>query len=196
MTFKLTKRAIDRTGLKYGRLLVIEPVGRNNHSQILWKCLCDCGTEAVLPAPQLGHRANSCGCLKKDSPLLKHKKKNCESPFWKGTGEISGYKLNKIKSTASRRSIEYNVTDEYIWELFKKQKGLCALSGVVISFGAKGRELGTASLDRIDSNLGYIEGNVQWLHKDVNLMKMNLEEKVFLDFCEKIVDNKRNLNER
>jgi hypothetical protein len=34
---------------------------------------------------------------------------------------------------------------------------------------------------------GYIEGNLQWLHKRINIMKGNMNEKEFLDFCEAIV---------
>ena len=30
---------------------------------------------------------------------------------------------------------------------------------------------GTASLDRIDSTKGYVRGNIQWVHKDINWFK-------------------------
>lgn len=45
----------------------------------------------------------------------------------------------------------------------------------------------TASLDRIDSSKGYIPGNVQWVHKDVNKMKLALSEKRLLELCTLIV---------
>ena len=48
----------------------------------------------------------------------------------------------------------------------------------------------TASLDRIDSNKGYTIDNVQWVHKDINKMKMDLEEDVFIDNCKLIIENK------
>jgi hypothetical protein len=44
----------------------------------------------------------------------------------------------------------------------------------------------TASLDRIDSSKGYIEGNLQWVHKDVNIMKMDLSQVEFIDYCVKV----------
>jgi hypothetical protein len=78
------------------------------------------------------------------------------------------------------------VEDDYIWELFLKQDRKCALSGLPIEFGTKGRELGTASLDRIDSTKGYTPENVQWLHKDINQMKMDLTEQKFIDLCKKV----------
>lgn len=34
---------------------------------------------------------------------------------------------------------------------------------------------------------GYVDGNVQWVHKDVNFMKSDLEQSRFIDLCAKIV---------
>jgi hypothetical protein len=155
---ELTKRAKDRTGEVYGQLTVIRALRRNKHSQIVWECKCSCGCITEVPSGQLGHRTKSCGCLKKGTN--KNSRASChaagsESPYWKGIGEISGYKLSK-------------------------------LSGLPIEFGTKGRELGTASLDRIDSTKGYTPENVQWLHKDINQMKMDLTEQKFIDLCKKV----------
>jgi hypothetical protein len=47
----------------------------------------------------------------------------------------------------------------------------------------KGKQKGTASLDRIDSLVGYIKGNVQWVHKDVNVSKMDFDESYFRQLC-------------
>ncbi|NBW29230.1 hypothetical protein EBR37_02510, partial [bacterium] len=38
---------------------------------------------------------------------------------------------------------------------------------------------------------GYIEGNVQWVHKRVNIMKGNMLEQEFLDFCEAVVNKNK-----
>lgn len=56
---------------------------------------------------------------------------------------------------------------------------------------------GTASLDRIDSSKGYIEGNVQWVHKYVNVMKWDFSMEEFLDICRKIcITNPANEEQR
>ena len=44
------------------------------------------------------------------------------------------------------------------------------------------------SLDRIDSNNGYVEGNVQWVHKDVNMMKKDYNQEYFINIC-KLITN-------
>lgn len=53
----------------------------------------------------------------------------------------------------------------------------------------KGQSNITASLDRIDSSKGYVEGNVQWVHKDVNYIKQDLEESYFKKLCKLITEN-------
>ena len=47
----------------------------------------------------------------------------------------------------------------------------------------------TASIDRIDSSIGYVIGNVQWVHKQVNFMKGTMEQKEFIKFC-KLISSK------
>lgn len=124
----------------------------------------------------------SCGCKRR---------KNLH-PKWNGIGDISGNYIDSIKRGAKSRSLDFTITKEYIWDLFLKQDRKCALSGVdiVINFQVSYGLKHTASLDRIDSTRGYIEGNVQWVHQDINYMKSNYTQKYFIDICKKIA--KRN----
>ena len=54
----------DLTGLKFGRLTVIERVGSNKHKEAVWKCRCECGNFCDIGSYCLksGH-TQSCGCL-------------------------------------------------------------------------------------------------------------------------------------
>jgi hypothetical protein len=47
----------------------------------------------------------------------------------------------------------------------------------------KGQQEQTMSLDRIDNNKGYVEDNVQWVHKILQPIKMGMSEKEFLEWC-------------
>lgn len=112
---------------------------------------------------------------------------------YKGYEELSGTRWSSYQVGAQRRGFEFNITIEYAWELFLKQERRCALSGVPIDFDMSldnlrktGHQGGLASLDRIDSKQGYIEGNVQWVHKDVNKMKMELPQERFLEMVKQI----------
>lgn len=115
------------------------------------------------------------------------------SRYWKGFGEISGSKFAEIKRNAEIRNLEFNITIEYLWELFLKQNRKCIYTNIELKFSTskqitKGFEQ-TASLDRIDSSKGYIEGNIQWIHKDVNKIKRNYTEKQFIQMCREIYEN-------
>ena len=52
----------------------------------------------------------------------------------------------------------------------------------------------TASLDRIDSSKGYVIGNVQWVHKDINIMKNKFDNQYFIDMCKKIASGACEIN--
>jgi len=109
---------------------------------------------------------------------------------WKGYKEIAGTNWTYYKKGALRRGFKFDITIEYAWDLFLEQDRKCALSGQDIGFNIKtgslskyGYQKNTASLDRIDSKKGYVKGNVQWLHKDLNKLKSNLDEKEFIKLC-------------
>lgn len=107
-------------------------------------------------------------------------------PSWKGCGDISGSIFGFIRINAKDRNLEFSITIEYIWNLFLKQNKKCAITNKTLYFDKKNK---TASLDRIDSSKGYIEGNVQWVHKDINLMKHKLSMKELIDLCQLVVDH-------
>lgn len=95
---------------------------------------------------------------------------------------MSGEKLAKIRAGAVSRKIHFDLTAIYLWELFLTQDRRCVYSGELLEIPM------TASLDRIDSSLGYIEGNVQWTHKIVNIMKYTCTERDFISWCRKIAE--------
>ena len=113
---------------------------------------------------------------------------------WTGHGEISGKFWNGVLRSAAKRGIEVLVTIEKAWELWVAEGPICALSGLPITLkrprnaGNKSRTWITASLDRIDSKKPYEAGNIQWLHKDVNMMKQSLSKEDFIEFCRKIAE--------
>jgi hypothetical protein len=115
------------------------------------------------------------------------------NPAWKGYKSISGALFANIKRAADSRQLIFEIDMEFLDNLFKKQNGKCALSGIEITLprSDEHRTTGecTASLDRIDSNIGYTKENVQWVHKRINIMKQNLQEDEFLYLCKLITEN-------
>jgi hypothetical protein len=148
-----------------------------------WEFECDCGNKKILRKSRVTTSKNpimSCGCIRGES-------------HWKGHGEISKTQWTSIKKHAKLRSITFNISIEYAWKLYKQQKGKCTLSGKDIVFG--GRNAGpwykttTASLDRIDSKKGYIKGNVQWVHKNLNIMKWDYSVQEFVQWCRAVANH-------
>lgn len=100
-------------------------------------------------------------------------------------GEIRKNHYKNIAYSARHRSLDFQITPQYVWRLFLAQDRKCALSGVelVMDSMKTNDKRRTASLDRIDSSVGYIEGNVQWVHKSVNLQKGSMSDKDLINWC-------------
>ncbi len=180
----------DIKGKKFGKLTAIKPIKSNKYQQMVWLFKCDCGNEKEIPLSWVTRKdkgIKSCGCLR-HRPSIR----------WKGYGDISGtywgsLQRNSKKSTSKRsKNIKFNISIKDAWDLFLKQNKKCALTGVELKFNRQyannpnGKEQ-TASLDRIDSNKDYTLNNIQWVHKIVNKMKMNLNEKDFINWCKLII---------
>lgn len=129
---------------------------------------------------------------KKLIPILNYQPRN-RGHKWVGFGEISGHYWGKIRHSAKSRKIQFNLEIEYCWDLYLKQGGVCALSGIPIKFETCAKEIieKTASLDRINQSIGYVEGNVQWVHKHVNNMKQYFTDDYFIELCKLVVINNK-----
>lgn len=170
-------------GQRFNKLVVLKLAGsKSGNSQ--WLCQCDCGKQKIIAAGSLQQNlTKSCGCY-------------AMTVCWKGYEDISGNFFNRMKTAAKARKLEWKINIKYLWKLWLKQDGKCALTGDKLvlqkDYYCYRKKYGyinihTASLDRIDSSKGYIKGNLQWVHKDVNYMKLDFSEEKLLDICYKIV---------
>jgi len=121
-----------------------------------------------------------CGTVKvvRKYTILKGISKKCRGCMGRenftGYEDLGGYHLNQIQRSAKKRNLEYKVTPEYLWKLLEAQDFKCVLTGEPIKLSRtidNKTKVQTASLDRIDSKKGYVEGNVRWIHKVVNQMR-------------------------
>lgn len=180
-------RLKDLTGKQFHNLKVIKRAGSNRQGSSKWLCECSCGKEKVYSSDHLTRKKSpvkSCGCLS-------HKTGPRHSQ-WKGCGDISGnwfynHVLRERKQN-SRTRVPVEITVHDAWELFLVQDKKCALSGVSLEISNQAHQ-NTASIDRIDSSLGYTINNIQWVHKHVNFMKRTYSQEYFIDFCKKIAEH-------
>lgn len=174
-------RIMNLEGLKFNSLLVIKRTDIIKNKQRVWECLCDCGNTCFIKAYEIkGGYVKTCGCSR-----LKQGKKHF---LWRGFGEISKNKFNKIRYSAIKRNIDFNITIQEIWHLFLKQNKKCALTGADIKFATNHKDKTTASLDRIDSSKSYCLSNVQWVHVDINLMKQDYDQDKFISLCKQVAE--------
>lgn len=183
----------DITGKRFGKLVVLlhsyDVISKKTRKRQMsyWLCRCDCGNETVVARSNLGRLTRSCGCMMN--------RVGKASQNWKGVGDIPSSFLSSLRGHAKKREIEFDLTLEYIWHLFCQQEQRCALTGILLEFSERFRvpgQNGTASLDRIDSSRGYVEGNVQWVHKDVNFMKQSLTQERFITLCTLVTTKAQN----
>ena len=162
-------------GQRFGRWLVVKYLKKGR-----WECLCDCGNiKNVCRSTLINGDSRSCGCL-------------AEELKFKGLNGISHAYWGRIRSAALKSGREFNISMQYVWDLYEKQNRRCALSNIEIVFEKRSHHCinQTASLDRIDNSKGYIEGNVQWVHKMVNRMKSVFDQEDFIKMCESITNVK------
>lgn len=94
--------------------------------------------------------------------------------------------------------MEFNISKEYAWNILLQQNFRCTLSGIKLKLTDSAAELKadkesiTASIDRIDSSKGYVEGNIQWIHKKLNIMKLDMSQSEFINQCKAVASNHQN----
>lgn len=171
-------------GKEFGLLTPLREIGLDKYSHLILECQCRCGNILPVTSGSLSTKnTTSCGC--------NNRKRRDLNKGYKGYKEISGILWSSMKRGAECRNLTFEITLEEIWHLYVKQNRKCALSGVSIEFAYTSDDCkyGTASLDRIDSSKGYILDNVQWVHKKINAIKMDMEEQDFIYWCILIADH-------
>lgn len=195
---KPLKLQYDLTDMVFNDLTVKKYFGKGKYGH-KWLCQCKCGRFSKLYTSvlRIGH-TKTCGkCLYRVKRSL-YTKCGSEHHAWTGHVEITGRYWKSLECGAKKRNLEFKITIEEAWNLFLLQNRKCALSGVeLILLSVRDKKDGiqkTASLDRIDNSKGYHIDNVQWVHKDVNIMKITLSEMEFINWCKTIADFQRNKN--
>lgn len=113
---------------------------------------------------------------------------NNEPSGMDGSVRVSWF--NSVKKRSELRQLEWDLTLDFLNKLYRKQKGLCKLSGLPIGWSETGWDI-TASIDRIDNDRGYTQDNVQLVHKDVNMMRGKLTMERFKELCS-LIEEKNN----
>ena len=134
---------------------------------------------------------------------MKNKRKERSKEKWKQDREIIAAakgrsyisylttNLPAIRSRAKIKNIEFDITAKDLTDLAEQQQLKCALTREVLTFiTGKGRVMTNASVDRIDSNKGYIKNNIQLVSLQANTLKNILSMDELFLLCERILRTK------
>lgn len=176
-------RKIDRSGLlgqSFGKWLVIGFPKTQNLRHPFVLCRCECGREKDVHINNL-ISGKSSGCR------LCAGMTGSSNPAWKGHKDIPHTYFTILKRSAAARNLSVAITIEDLQVEWERCGGVCALTGLPIKMDPKSG-IRTASLDRIDPDSGYEPGNIQWVHKDVNLMRNKFGVAYFVEICRLVAE--------
>lgn len=97
------------------------------------------------------------------------------------------YALKNMRNRAKKKKMRMKVTINDLDELWKKQDGKCPYTGWDLK-KTKVRAYDQASLDRINSDKGYIKGNVVWVSYMAQNAKNSHTEKELIEFCKAVYE--------
>lgn len=138
---------IDRTGQRFGRLLVLEEAGRNKLKKVLWRCKCDCGAVVTRTSGDLvTGNSVSCGCYLKER-ITKH----------------GGWEKGSYNTWRAMMRRCYKPQDKDYPRYGGKGVTVCERWHEYLNFAADmGEPIGDETLDRIDTYGNYEPGNCRW----------------------------------
>ena len=157
----ISHRREDLTGSTFGRLRVLALNGKRG-KQLLWDCVCSCGTPVRAVSVDLKHgHKKSCGCLRREASRqlnFKHGKYKSK--------EVQ--MLKAARGRAKRNKLPFNLTLSDV--VIPK---LCPLLDIPLVSGKGECVAGSPSLDRKRPALGYVRGNVWVVSRRANTIKQD-----------------------
>jgi hypothetical protein len=96
--------------------------------------------------------------------------------------------LREHLARAKRRKHTCSITLDDLLTQWNAQGGKCVYTGVELQYpkwkrDSKNNLMYVASLDRIDSSIGYEPGNIQFISASANYAKANMTHQQMLEFC-------------
>ncbi len=93
------------------------------------------------------------------------------------------YSCKQMSASSRKRALAYSLDRDIDTEfLISIAPTHCPVLGFELKYGGGDKKKNSCSLDRIDSNLGYVKSNVQIISNLANLMKSNATKEEMINF--------------
>jgi len=118
---------------------------------------------------------------------------NVDNLIIKRKDDLSPFRpfLRRAKARSVKKSEEFNLNLQYLKKVWEDQRGVCSLTGKTMSLKeSKAWNPWKPSLDRIDSSLGYVVGNIRYICCMGNLAKNRWTDDELVEFCRLVSSNK------
>lgn len=190
----------DRCGLRYGRLVVLWQagyVGRSRKKQVAWSCRCDCGAEVVVAGTNLeSGSTQSCGCRARDAAVASARANFTEriKRNTRPSGHSSRLALfHGYRRHAKNRNLPFELDFQAFVALTQEN---CAYCGAAPSGEYRGSKRSNGvyvynGVDRSDSSMGYVAGNVVACCRQCNWSKRDLSRLEFLIWVQRVYSHQR-----
>jgi hypothetical protein len=166
----------ELVGKRFGRLLVIKPVGI--WGQVIWLCRCDCGNTKEVPTYRLknGH-TRSCGCLRKEAI---RERRGGNWTHGESNSRLYNIWVGMKQRCYNRKAPNYKYyggKEIKVCSRWKESDGYWAFRRWALNHGYRD----SLVIDRIDSKKGYWPRNCQWVTQSENIKKARKEQKLLAE---------------
>ena len=151
---------------------------------------------------RLGKNKFYCGlsCAGKDPNNVKHIVANRSGyPVWEHAPKKTHDEYSKFRpilKLCRQRNRDFDLTLEYLKELWESQNGICPFTGFELearTYDEKSDNplsIKSASLDRIDNSQGYVKGNVRFVSVMFNFARNKFSDEDVVEFAQAVVKNR------
>lgn len=155
----IVPKFIDRTGQRFGKLMVVKRNGTDACRKVLWECLCDCGKTTFTPSGSLvTGNTTSCGCI---TPNFKHGGwKKASYNTWRAM-------MRRCYNPKDKDYPKYGGRGVYVHPDWHEYATFAAFMGEPLS---------DETLDRVDPYGSYTPENCRWASVRVQNRNLRVRE--------------------